>query len=259
MPISPDKFPIPTTGQPIPKGWFGRLVRFMNSLILSGDESNLLVKRTDAGTTIALAPALLQKLNRAGTPGASGGGATGIQAEVSGGTASIALTGGTGSVVIQPGANVNITGGSNGEIIISATGGTAGTAEFWPDFPNPTGSLQSGYRYTALAPLWIFGRVEPGANPWPSVYDMAYIDIQSGAHPETHYQHAIFEYDDEKAEQLQIYSFCLLIQPGDSFAFSASGDVGNTQALFNFVGSYSAIPGYVAPADPVISSTPISN
>lgn len=72
MPISPDKFPIPTTGQPIPKGWFGRLVRFMNSLILSGDESNLLVKHTDAGTTIALAPALLQKLNQAGAPGASG-------------------------------------------------------------------------------------------------------------------------------------------------------------------------------------------
>lgn len=58
----------------------------------------------------------------------SGGGATGINSAVSGGTAaSITLTGGTGSVIIEPGNdNVSIDGSTNGRIRISATGSGGG-------------------------------------------------------------------------------------------------------------------------------------
>lgn len=53
-------------------------------------------------------------------------GATGITSNVSGGTATISLTGGTGSVKIKPGNNVSISGQTNGVIEISATGGGGG-------------------------------------------------------------------------------------------------------------------------------------
>lgn len=70
-----DKFPIPVSGQKIPNGWFTRLVRFMNSLVLKSDPQFLLVNHTDAGTTISLAPALINALSRASAAPASGGGA----------------------------------------------------------------------------------------------------------------------------------------------------------------------------------------
>lgn len=69
-----DKFPEPVSGQLIPRGWFGRLVRFINSLILHGDGQYLTVKHTMDGQTIAPTPALLQALGRSGTPPAAGGG-----------------------------------------------------------------------------------------------------------------------------------------------------------------------------------------
>ena len=68
------KFPVPPSGQPIPRGWFGRLVRFINSLILHGDGQYLTVKHTLDGQTITPTPALLQALGNGGAPPAAGGG-----------------------------------------------------------------------------------------------------------------------------------------------------------------------------------------
>lgn len=68
------KFPVPSSGQPIPRGWFGRLVRFINSLILHGDGQYLTVKHTLDGQTITPTPALLQALGNGGAPPAAGGG-----------------------------------------------------------------------------------------------------------------------------------------------------------------------------------------
>lgn len=69
------KFPVPPSGHPIPRGWFGRLVRFINSLILHGDGQYLTVKHTLDGQTITPTPALLQALGNGGAPPAAGGGA----------------------------------------------------------------------------------------------------------------------------------------------------------------------------------------
>lgn len=118
-----DKFPEPVSGQYIPRGWFGRLVRFVNSLILHGDGQYLTVKHTIDGQTIAPTPALLQALGQSGTPPAAGGGASGIEADVTGGTASISLTGGTGSVKFVGSGNVSIDENLSGEIEISGGGG----------------------------------------------------------------------------------------------------------------------------------------
>jgi len=73
-----EKFPVPVSGQPIPKGWFARLVRFINSLVLSGDEQYVMVKRTDGGTTITLTPSFVNDLKNAAAPAAGGGGAVGF-------------------------------------------------------------------------------------------------------------------------------------------------------------------------------------
>jgi hypothetical protein len=70
-----DKFPEPVAGSAIPRGWFGRLVRFINSLILHGDGQYLTVKHTRDGQTISPTPALLQELGQRGAP-ASGGAPT---------------------------------------------------------------------------------------------------------------------------------------------------------------------------------------
>lgn len=68
------RFPVPVTGQPIPKGWFARLVNFMNSLILSGDGSYVEVNYGDKGATITLTAAARNKIDRAsGSPPGGGG------------------------------------------------------------------------------------------------------------------------------------------------------------------------------------------
>lgn len=68
-------FPVPVSGQKIPSGWFGRLVRFINSLVLRGDGSYLSVTHTPEGTFIAPTATLINALERTGRAPASGGGA----------------------------------------------------------------------------------------------------------------------------------------------------------------------------------------
>lgn len=122
--------------------------------------------------------------------GFSGGGATGINSAVSGGTAaSITLTGGTGSVIIEPAnANVTIDGSTNGRIRISATGG--GGSGFFPAWSNtghtdvlPISSSTWGSGYVANADGWIFACAyfDPAADRMRyKCYD-AHVVVDGGA------------------------------------------------------------------------------
>jgi hypothetical protein len=79
-----------------------------------------------------------------------------ISATVTGGTATIMLSGSTSSVPVVAGSNVNITGGTNGEVIIGATGGT-GTVGF-PDMLNGS-TVSSGTNYPVTSDSWLIGHV----------------------------------------------------------------------------------------------------
>lgn len=115
-------FPAPVSGQPIPRGWFARLVRFMNSLILHGDGSYTQVKHTDDGTFVTLTPSAVDALKRAsGRPGGgSGGTIQDLSVSVSGNTASVALSGSTAHVDLVGVTNVTLSGATPGRVEISA-------------------------------------------------------------------------------------------------------------------------------------------
>lgn len=72
-PTNLNKFPVPVTGQEIPKGWFARLVSYINSLVLHGDGQYLAVTHNMSGTTIKPTPALLQLASARGAAPSSGG------------------------------------------------------------------------------------------------------------------------------------------------------------------------------------------
>lgn len=115
-------FPAPVSGQPIPRGWFARLVRFMNTLILHGDGSYTQVRHTNDGTFVTLTTAAIDALNRAsGRPGGGSGSAQDLSASVSGSTATVGISGSTSSVELVAGANMTVSGGTNGEIVFNAT------------------------------------------------------------------------------------------------------------------------------------------
>lgn len=117
-----EKFPVPVSGQPIPRGWFARLVLFINSLVLHGDNQYTQVNRTDAGTTITLTPSLINELTKAAAPPS----AATITAAFD--TNSVTLSVGAGSVTIVGTGSVTISGNtSTGEIEIhGATSGGGG-------------------------------------------------------------------------------------------------------------------------------------
>ena len=76
-PSNSDQFPVPVVGQLIPRGWFPRLVAFMNSLVLHGDNQYLAVRHDMNGTTISPTKKLIDALNHSGTPPSAGGGGGG--------------------------------------------------------------------------------------------------------------------------------------------------------------------------------------
>lgn len=119
------KFPVPPSGHPIPRGWFGRLVRFINSLILHGDNQYLTIKHTMDGQTITLTPAVINALSRAsGGPSAPGVANQDISASVTGGTATVALSGSTSAVNFVGTGSVSISGNTNtGNIEINSSAG----------------------------------------------------------------------------------------------------------------------------------------
>lgn len=117
----------------------------------------ILVDESPSGTVIKLAD------NRPATPPqvlpAGSGGASGLSATVSGGTATVEISGST-ALVIKPGANIQISGGTNGELIISATGG--GGATGFPDYfsPNIVDNLAFSTTYGPFNNLvWLIGKV----------------------------------------------------------------------------------------------------
>lgn len=126
------------------------------------------VRETPSGTIVELAKKQAPVINNT-----TGGGTTqDISATVSGGTATVALSGSTSSVDIFGGSNVSITGNTNGQIEISATGGTSSGVGF-PAYTSPLveqGDVlsQTNYPGTAYADqsVWLIGNlsVEPDAN-----------------------------------------------------------------------------------------------
>ena len=152
-----ESFPVPVTGQVIPRGWFARLVAFMNSLVLHGDGQYLAVKHTMGGQTIAPTPALIQALGRAG--GTPGGGGSGLQAAVTGGTASVSVSGSTALQIAPANANIQLSGGSNGELLIGAsamTGLPDYASQSWDGFEVASGSTVSKVYNESR---WLVGRI----------------------------------------------------------------------------------------------------
>jgi hypothetical protein len=154
-PESLEKFPVPVSGQPIPRGWFARLVTFINSLVLRGDNQYFAVSHSNAGTTIKPTKKLVDLLDARGGAPASGS-VQDLSVSVTGGTATIALSGSTDTVPVVAGSNVNITGNTNGEVVVSATGGT-GTNLFFPDYATSPVSITDGTVYPVSADSWLIG------------------------------------------------------------------------------------------------------
>ena len=117
----------------------------------------ILVDESPSGTVIKLAD------NRPATPPqvlpAGSGGASGLSATVSGGTATVEISGST-ALVIEPGANIQISGGTNGELIISATGG--GGVIGFPDYSKFDTAefislVNQQVTKTYTYPIWLIG------------------------------------------------------------------------------------------------------
>ena len=89
------------------------------------------VRETPSGTIVELAKKEAPTINN--NIGGGGGVAQNISATVSGNTATVALSGSTSSVEVVGGSNVSITGNTNGQVVVSATGGTAGYP-VWKNF-----------------------------------------------------------------------------------------------------------------------------
>lgn len=90
----------------------------------------------------------------------AGGGADGIDASVTGGTASITLTGGTGSVnLVGTGAASISKNATTGDIEINATGGTSTTSLGFPDYSSGM-AVSGGTTYGGYANNgWLIGDV----------------------------------------------------------------------------------------------------
>lgn len=157
-------FPVPVSGQQIPRGWFARLVRFMNSLFLRGDGSYLAVSHTPEGTFIRPTPYLIDQLNKAASAPASGGAAQNISATVSGNTASVTLSGSTSAVEFVGTGDVTLSGNTNGQIEISATGGSVVLG--FPDYQHPIDTIYISANEVEddeinyNIPVWVIGNFE---------------------------------------------------------------------------------------------------
>jgi hypothetical protein len=119
------------------------------------------IRRTPSGTIVEL-----QKMNTAPQTSGSGGGGGGIvqniSATVSGGTASLALSGSTSSVNFVGTGDVTISGNTNtGNIEINATGGGGGgTAAVFPDLSNPIEDMEFDVTHAAYSyPVWLIGSI----------------------------------------------------------------------------------------------------
>ena len=145
-----------------------KLIDYLSSTYIQVGQG-LKINRTPSGLVIELEkPAKETHSNTAGGTGAT----QDISTTVSGGTASIGLSGSTSSVEIVGGSNVSITGNTNGQVVVSATGGTSSGVGF-PSYTTPLveqGDVlsQTNYPGTAYADqsVWLIGNlsVEPDEN-----------------------------------------------------------------------------------------------
>ena len=151
-------FPIPVSGQPIPRGWFARLVRFMNSLILRGDETYLSVKHTAEGTLIRPTNYLIEQLTKSGgTPGGTGA-PQHLTVDVSSNTATIGLSGSTSTVDFVGTGAVTFSENIDGQIEVNVPGGTGGTV-FFPDYGSTPINVAANTIYQYGQDMWLIGSV----------------------------------------------------------------------------------------------------
>ena len=120
----------------------------------------------------------------------AGGGADGIEASVTGGTASITLTGGTGSVNLVGTGSVTISGNTNnGNIEINATGWSGGVG--FPDYAHPlvqNGNVVFGTTYPsgyAAQNVWLIGRISMVADQNNQLAGSLIVNLNDGTNSET--------------------------------------------------------------------------
>lgn len=173
-----ERFPEPVSGQVIPRGWFGRLVRFINSLILHGDGQYLTVKHTLDGQTITPTPALLQALGNGGAPPAASGGAPqDISAAVSGGTLTLFLSGSTSAVrIVGAGAASIAQDPFTGDVTLSVSGG-GGSIPDWTAEPAYSATLDPIVNLSTVFTASTSGYLQIYANFYSGSADPQQLDL----------------------------------------------------------------------------------
>lgn len=142
--------------------------------------NGILIRETPSGTIIELKK---QPDSPQSSGGGGGGTAQDISATVSGGTATIAISGSTSTVEIVGGTsgNVTISGNTNGQVVIDATGGGGGgvgSYDVFPDYNSNPVNISGGTVYTADGNVWLIGTVgiykKSSSTETPSVTLMIY-------------------------------------------------------------------------------------
>lgn len=177
------------------------------------------VQETPSGTVVFSVPNSVTppQLN------AGGSGATGIESDVTGGTASIMLTGGTGSVNFVGTGSVVISGNTNtGNIEINATGGTSGVIGF-PNYALPLEyrnvAMNTNYSYNV--PVWVIGEVHSVILENELRGDL-FVDITAGTHTTRIYLFDV--YDSTLATERAASPITLPIPANYTFRFGSVTD-----------------------------------
>lgn len=174
------------------------------------------VRETPSGVIVSLAKKSTSTVNNS----TAGGETQDISATVTGSgmatVATIELSGSTSAVNIRPAnSNIQISGGTTGEILIGATGGTGGTAGL-PDYNTSTATpVQLDTPYTASSNVWIIGH----AGVYSDLDASLVLHINSNISItlfETHHglEHAITEY----------VPVCIPIPAGNTFELTGYGN-----------------------------------
>ena len=194
----------------------------------------ILVDETPSGTIIKLAD------NRPATPpqvlpaASGGGGATGIDASVSGGTASISLTGGTGSVNMVGSGSVSISENGDGEIVFTGSGG--GSVVGFPDYSRTPYPVNDPIAADTTIPvsenMWLIGYA--GLDGIPSGED--YVEIHFVSSSDYMYRsltlfHLSTYYETIPSRRILVPVF-IPIKAGDRFYIYESGHVTSYLKLY---------------------------
>jgi hypothetical protein len=162
------------------------------------------------------------------TASVSGGTAaySGLTATVSGGTATVDVSG-VNPLEIVAGSNVNITGGTNGELIVSATGGTGSVG--FPDFLNGV-TVSVGTNYPISSDSWLVGHVGlyAGSDNYPT-HLSGYVDLKI-SNTATPSQNITIElycnqgiYQTDSSGRNEWFPVCVPIKAGYTIRLTVSG------------------------------------